>query len=133
MLAEIRPILEGRLYEWGKYAGDTPTASISTLSPFDNRTDYRHSPQEDWVVRWDYIFKKAKDVERILGNLSGTQRKLVTMRYRDRQTWEAIAEAMNVSQRQAFRIRDEVLSIFAYEFGMLRARSKSLQGEIARA
>jgi DNA-directed RNA polymerase specialized sigma subunit len=119
VLDELRPILEGRLYTWSKYTTQAPAAPVSNYEHAIGKQGYKQSPQETWVIRWQHVLHEIKEVERILANLSPQQRKLVEMRYQKRQTWDEIAEVLNISQRQAFRVRDEVLSIFAYEYGML--------------
>lgn len=133
MLGEIRPILEGLLYAWSQYAAEIPAAPVTSYERVPDRRSYTPSQQETWVIRWQHVLHDVKEVERILANLSPQQRQLVRMRYQERCTWDSIAEALNVSQRQAFRIRDEVLSIFAYEFGMLNTGSLYAERHVINA
>ena len=124
-LKDIKPIIEGRLYEWGNLARAVPSAPISSAYEEPPRTTQKTSQQEAWVIRWE---ERAQLVERLLKNMSNDQRALVMMRYRERLAWSKIAEALHVSPRKVFYIRDQVLTIFGYEFGLLRSEENGLAG-----
>jgi DNA-directed RNA polymerase specialized sigma subunit len=124
---EIRPIIEGRLYEWGRFMSESPSPPISSAYRVDagaghNDSSYRgSSQQESWAARFFDAMRVATVVERVKDRLSPEQRLLVEARYKHRKSWEEIARLIHTSERSAYRVRDQALLIVAYELDLLRS------------
>lgn len=124
------PIVEGKLYAYGVLRLEYPEASISgayrkviqkhEVGIAPRGTEDHTSPQERWAVQNQGDIVDAMRVERVLLRLSDEQCRLVQLRYVDRWPWSKVAQKLCVSRRTIFRIRDGVLTVFAYEFGMLQ-------------
>lgn len=115
-----RPIVEGKLYEYAllidRFPGPTISRAFQDLTPRENSG----SLQENWVAKNEQSFATAKTVEKVLKGLSADGKALVTMRYVERYRWQRIADELNLSDRTVYRLRDHVLAIFAYEFGLVK-------------
>ncbi len=64
-------------------------------------------------------------IDRVLRGMNKELQRLVELRYVKRCSWRNIAETLNVGDRTVFRLRDSVLLVMAYEFGLLKE-----QGEV---
>lgn len=127
---DVRPIVEGRLFEWGRFVSESPDAPISSVYRIDEPSgSYQpeSSQEEAWVIRhWD-VMAVTTVVERALRRLSKEQRLVLELRYKHRHTWEKIAGTLHVSTRTAYRIRDEALLVIAYELDLFREPVKSVE------
>lgn len=120
---DVAPIVEGKLYAWGIMRLEYPEASISRAyhdEPSRNGKPSQ-SPQERWAVRHHQELRDASVIEATLKRMSEEQRQLVELRYRERWPWRKVAEKLFVSERTVYTMRDQVLMVLAYEFGMLQS------------
>lgn len=128
---EIRPIVEGRLYEWGRFMNEFPAPAVSSAYRADGvvrEGGYRStSQQEAWVSRHFDAMRVASVIEQARERLSPEQRLVIDLRYRERRTWEDIAQAIHTERRTAYRIRDEALLILAYELNLLRTSDDDVE------
>ena len=116
------PIIEGKLYAWAVWRREYPDASISSVyDAEEGRSETRNttSPQERWVLRHALELRDASVIERTIQRMSEDQRRLIWMRYVERRHLRVIAHMLHVSLPQVYRIRDQALSLLAYEFGLL--------------
>lgn len=118
---DVAPIIEGRLYNWGLMRRNYPDVQIASYSERIGRSETPDltSPQEAWAIRNARDLQDALVIEETLSKMSDGQKKLVWMRYVEREQWRQIAKAIHVSEQQIYRERDQVLAIFAYAFEML--------------
>lgn len=126
---EIRPIVEGRLYEWGRFMNESPAPAISSAYRKDGAAgrDLPYSGtsvQEAWASRFFDAMRVASVIEEIKDRLSPEQRLLIELRYRHRKSWEEIARKIHTSERSAYRVRDQALLIVAYELDLLQGFEK---------
>lgn len=116
------PIVEGKLYAWAVWRREYPDAPISSVyEAHEGRNETRNttSPQERWVLRHALELRDASIIERTIQRMSEDQRQLIWMRYVERMHLRVIAEKLHVSVPQVYRIKDQALSLLAYEFGLL--------------
>jgi len=121
----VIPLVEARLYSWSLRKLEYPDPPISRVYDPESLTPPKKaqkgiSQPEAWVLRHQYELWEASVIERVLKGLSHELQQLVELRYIQRWTWQKIAEALNVHERTVFRLRDQVLVILAYEFGLLQ-------------
>lgn len=124
------PVVEARLYSWSLRKDEQPDAPISRVydpeaMPPQKKSQTATSQPEAWVIRHQYELWEAAVIEKVLKEMSNELQKLVEMRYVKRWTWQKIADALNVGERSVFRLRDHVLVILAYEFGLLRQENEN--------
>lgn len=122
---EAIPIIEGRLYAWSMRKLEPPEAAISgvydpELLPPQKKAQRSTSQPESWVIRHQYEMWEGTVIEKVLEGMNTELQNLVKMRYLNRWTWQRIADALKVGERTVFRLRDHVLLVMAYEFGLLR-------------
>lgn len=130
------PIVEGKLYAYGVLRLDYPEASISgayrkviqkhEVGIVPSGTPDHMSPQERWHIRNQAELIEASKINEVLKQLDNDQRRLVELRYVERWPWTKVAEKLNVGRRTIYRIRDSVLVVIAYEFGMLRDSKEAI-------
>ena len=116
------PIIEGKLYAWALWRREYPDATISSIYEARegrSQTPNTSSPQERWAVRHALELRDASIIERTIQRMSEDQRRLVWMRYVEKQRLKAIADELHVSLPQVYRIKDQVIGLLAYEFGLL--------------
>lgn len=118
---EARPIVEGRLYAWGvmKKADLMPLAGTGHYSEHISGTRDTTSPQERYVVKYEQELRDAGLVDKTLNRLSSEQQRLIELRYMERRPWPDVADAIHVGLRTIYNIRDMIIAILAYEFGLL--------------
>lgn len=119
------PIIEGKLYAWAEWRQqpDRPLAAISSAYRGEEGhadTPDTTSPQERWVVRQALVYESGV-IEDAIRRCNEEQRELVFMRYVQRETWPEICDALHVSERTVFRIRDQALATIAFALGMWEA------------
>lgn len=121
---EIRPIVEGRLYEWGRLVSEQPVPSISGAYEPDHVPGqalghHGSSQPEAWVERFSEAMKVAQVIQNTLERLPSDQRAVVELRYKSRKPWGEIGKLIHASRRTAYRLRDEALLVLAWELGLL--------------
>jgi DNA-directed RNA polymerase specialized sigma subunit len=119
---EALPILEGKLYTWAEWRqkAERPTAAISRVYEGQigrAETTDTTSPQERYVIRQAMVYE-AGIIEDALRRCSQEQKQLVFRRYVKRETWEEIIEALHMSRRTAYRVRDQALAVVASALGI---------------
>lgn len=119
------PLIEARLYSWSLRKLEYPDAPISRVYdpetlPMPKKAQKGTSQPESWVIQHQYEVWESAVIERSLKDMSQELRQLVELRYIKRWTWQRVAEALNVGERRVYHLRDHVLVILAYEFGLLR-------------
>jgi len=124
------PIIEGHLYSWGVRKMEHPDAPISKVydgasTPPAKSGRHPISQPEAWVIRRQHAVWKAAVIDRVLRGMNKELQRLVELRYVKRCSWRNIAETLNMGDRTVFRLRDSVLLVMAYEFGLLKE-----QGEV---
>jgi len=122
---DVAPIVEGKLYAWGIMRLEYPEASISRAYKYEPSRNGKssQSPQERWAVQHQQELRDASVIESTLKRMSEEQRQLVELRYRERWAWRKVAEKLYVSERTVYTMRDQLLMLFAYEFGLLQTPS----------
>lgn len=120
------PIIEGKLYGWAEFRQrpDYPGAAISRAYEErigKNETRNVSSPQETWVVRYQAEVYEAGIIEAALKRMSEEQRKLIYLRYVERNQWIYIADQIHVEVRGVYRIRDQALAILGADLGLYHA------------
>lgn len=113
------PILEGKLYAWAEWRqrDDRPSAAISSVYEGQIGRTETTSPQERYVIRQAMVYE-AGIIEDALRRCSQEQKQLVFRRYVKRETWEEITEALHMSRRTAYRVRDQALAVVASALGI---------------
>lgn len=112
---DIKPIIEGKLYEWAAYRRmkGYPAAGISKVYEGQvgkTETPNHASPQEAWVIRKQAQVYESGIIESTLKRMNSEQRRLVYLRYVERNRWDYIADDIGVERRTAYRIRDQVIA-----------------------
>ena len=91
--------------------------------PFDvpktDRSGKKDSQQELWVIRHQYEKWENEVIMRALRGMGSEEQELVKYRYIERLPWHEIADQLNRANRACFNIRNTVLLLMAYEFGLL--------------
>jgi DNA-directed RNA polymerase specialized sigma subunit len=120
---EARPIVEGRLYAWGavKKADLIPLAGTARYSEYVSENGDTTSAQERYVVKYEQELCDAELVDKTLNRLSSEQQRLIELRYMERRQWPDVADGIHVGLRTVYNIRDMIIAILAYEFGLLEA------------
>lgn len=116
------PILEGKLYAWAEWRqrAERPVAAISTV--YQDTVGRRESPdltspQERWVIQQAQVYE-AGIIEQAIRRCSQEQKELVFRRYIQRASWGEVADALYVSERSVYRIRDQALAVVASALGI---------------
>ncbi len=99
-LARLKPLITAKLAVWGLMTGESEVLGLATLNP-------------------DHV-SSAKAVERIIDRLSPEQKLLLALRYKDGLSWDKIAMEMGVGRRIVYEMHSTILTVLAYEFGILR-------------
>jgi hypothetical protein len=121
---DVAPIVEGKLHAWGLLQLQYPGPAIASYKAIEGRQETMNttSPQERWAVCNALDLKDITIVENTLKKLSPAYQRLIEMRYRDKYKWHQIARSIHVSLRQVHRERDNILAVFAVEFGLLEKK-----------
>lgn len=114
------PIVEGKLYAYGVMKLEYPQAPVSNAyQQAAVQGGEAMSQQERWVVEHQHEIRDAGVIETTLARMTVEDQRLVQLRYIDRWPWPKVADKLHVSRRTAYRLRDRILMVLAYEFGML--------------
>jgi len=122
---QLIPIIEGKLYSWAQRDQDTdvypgPVMSKPIDEPAVDRELYmKQSQQEAFVLRHQYELWEWAVITKTLAKSPKVLQNLVQLRYKECRTWREVAESLHVGERTAFRLRDYVIILIAYEIGML--------------
>lgn len=125
--ANIR-IIEGKLYAWAGAKIAYPGAPVSSV--YEALQEYgtsqpahvdgdKPSPQERWAMQHADQLRDASVIEHTLRRLAKIERNMVWARYGDGMAWGSVADVIHVSEQEVYRMRQRVLHVFAYEFGLL--------------
>jgi len=123
---KIVQIIEGKLYGWAvmskgdeRYPG--PTKGKPTDEPYiDRKLEKSDSQQEAFLIRHRYEIWEWNVINTTLKKSPEELQRLVKSRYVDDKAWLVVAEELNVGERQAFRLRDNIILLLAYELGLLK-------------
>jgi DNA-directed RNA polymerase specialized sigma subunit len=98
-LAKLKPLITAKLAVWGLMTGETDIPGHARLNP-------NHVSDADAV-------------ERIVNRLSPEQRMLLALRYKEGLSWDKIAMELDVGRRIVYEMHSAILTVLAYEFGLL--------------
>lgn len=120
---QVVPIIEGKLYAWAEFrrSPDYPGATISRA--YEEKIGKAESkdptsPQEAWAIRRQAELYEAGIIEASLRRMSEEQRKLIYLRYVERNQWSYIADQLFTEVRNVYRIRDQALAILGADLGL---------------
>lgn len=77
---------------------------------------YGDELDEIGILKREYVLR-IKLIEETVSVLSPIQREFIQQRYFEKMPFKMIAEEMSMAERQLYRIRQEVIRIFAMSFG----------------
>lgn len=132
-LRDVIPIVEAKLYDWGRCVLEYPDAPVSNIyrllleygKNLPSKVSSRMSPQERWAMKHRRILDLARAVHNALVKMAPLERRVVELRYVARKTWAEIATDVNLSESHLKRVvRDRILYMFAAEFGLLAAEKE---------
>lgn len=125
---DVARIVEGKLYAYGVIKREYPEARISSAYQAIVRDQLApDSDQERWVMKYHRDILDAAIIERVVKRLPESERKLINLRYVERWPWRKVAEKLHVGERTVFAMRDRVLMVIAYEFGLLHSDAKAAE------
>lgn len=126
-LKHVARIVEGKLYAWGMMRLEYPDAPISRVyrEEIPGGSGFRSNQQEAWALRHQDALRDAAVIEKAMRGMSDEQRRLVELRYVDRWPWRKVAERLHVSERTVYGLRQQVVIILAYEFGLTGGDSRT--------
>lgn len=117
---QLVPIVEGKLYHYAVLQLEYPAARISSAYQDVVASGGETSTEpERWVVQHQSALMDAAVIDRVLRQLPEQERAMVRLRYLERHSMATVAEALHVCRREAYRVRDRVISVLAYEYGLL--------------
>jgi DNA-directed RNA polymerase specialized sigma24 family protein len=115
---QARPIVERRLTAYyDMVAGPVCATSDWSGMPHGSAAS---SVQERWVLAREASWDDVALIERIMQVLGRREQALILMRYRDKKTWQDVADGLGVrSKREVYSLRDRALYVFACHMGLL--------------
>lgn len=114
-----RPIVERRLTAYYDMVAG-PVCATSDWSGMPAGGGTTSSPQERWVLAHEASWDDVALIERIMQVLGRREQALILMRYRDKKTWQDVADGLGVrSKREVYSLRDRALYVFAVHMGLL--------------
>lgn len=102
-----------------EYKGEVDESLSTSKSNYGNHEEDKRIKILDDLKINNY-YRLYKGVEKTLDELNPEKRKLIEDRYwgeHSWKNWKEYAESINYSVRSAYRLRDEVLTIFAEKIG----------------
>jgi DNA-directed RNA polymerase specialized sigma subunit len=121
-LREARRVVEERLYTYALIRMEYPGAPISQVyedaMAEGKKKGRRDSQEEQWVLANQRDLQLASAIEQAMRYLTDRQRKLVEFRYIEQWSWRRVAEQIGTSERDVYEVRNQVIMVFAYAFGL---------------
>jgi len=98
-LARLKPLITAKLAVWGLVTKTTVFPDLARICP-------------------DFL-SEVEAVEAIVEKLSSEQRTLLALRYQEGLSWDKIAMELGVGRRIVYEMHSAILTVLAYEFGIL--------------
>ena len=98
-LARLRPLITAKLALWDLMTGKNAIPNLDRI--------------------WPSYSSDIEAIDSINNKLSLEQRMLLVLRYQEGLSWDKIALELGVGRRIVYEMHSAILTVFAYEFGLL--------------